>query len=200
MTSPRRSRPAGLSTSRPAPHAPAAVGAWVNGTTEAHFVALTAARHELWPAAAGTWRRAACGRPVTIFAGRDAHRSLFAAHYPPGMQRDHPDRHRPRGMAAIQPPWPRGSPPSQSPQSSARRAVRSTPGADPFEPTRRHPAARGWLHLDLARGRRRGSLPAGVPPRDQLATAGPPTGTKMLQTPYAWRAGAHRYRRPTGPR
>jgi glutamate/tyrosine decarboxylase-like PLP-dependent enzyme len=167
-------------------------GAWVSGTTEAHFVALAAARHELcarrgWDVEARGMRGAP---PVTIFAGRDAHRSLFAAAQYLGFGRneiipidtDHQGRMIPAALAARL-----ATQPEPAIVCAAGGEI-NTGSFDPFEPiaaiTRRHGS---WLHLDLAFGAAAAAAPtlahltAGIELADSWAT----DGHKMLQTPYA---------------
>ena len=167
-------------------------GAWVTGTTEAHFVALAAARHALcarrgWDVEARGMRGAP---PVTIFAGRDAHRSLFAAAQYLGIGRDeiilvdtdHEGRMIPAALAARL-----AAQPEPAIVCAAGGEI-NTGSFDPFEPiaaiTRGHGS---WLHLDLAFGAAAAAAPrlahltAGIELADSWAT----DGHKMLQTPYA---------------
>jgi glutamate/tyrosine decarboxylase-like PLP-dependent enzyme len=167
-------------------------GAWVTGTTEAHFVALAAARHALyaelgWDVEAHGMRGAP---PLTIFAGRDAHRSLFAAAQYLGFGRDEivpvdtDDQGSmiPAALAARLAAEPRPA------IVCAAGGEINTGSFDPFEEiagiTRRHGS---WLHLDLAFGAAAAAAPtlahltAGIELADSWAT----DGHKMLQTPYA---------------
>lgn len=167
-------------------------GAWVTGTTEAHFVALAAARHALY--AERGWDVEAHGMrgapPLTIFAGRDAHRSLFAAAQYLGFGRDEivpvdtDDQGSmiPTALAACLAAQERPA------IVCAAGGEINTGSFDPFEEiaaiTRRHGS---WLHLDLAFGAAAAAAPtlahltAGIELADSWAT----DGHKMLQTPYA---------------
>ena len=108
--------------------------------------------------------------PVTIFAGRDAHRSLFAAAQYLGFGRneiipidtDHEGRMIPAALAARL-----AAQPEPAIVCAAGGEI-NTGSFDPFEPiaaiTRRHGS---WLHLDLAFG-----AAAAVAPRLAYLTAG----------------------------
>jgi glutamate/tyrosine decarboxylase-like PLP-dependent enzyme len=167
-------------------------GAWVTGTTEAHFVALAAARHELYEARG--WDVEARGMrgapPVAVLAGGDAHRSLFAAAQYLGFGReeiipvdtDDQGRMLPSALAARL-----AAQPDPAIVCAAGGEI-NTGSFDPFEPiaeiTRQHGS---WLHLDLAFGAAAAAAPelahltAGIELADSWAT----DGHKMLQTPYA---------------
>lgn len=167
-------------------------GAWVTGTTEAHFVALAAARHELY--ARRGWDVEARGMrgapPIAVIAGRDAHRSLYAAAQYLGFGReeivlidtDRDGRMIPAALAARL-----ATLPFPAIVCAAGGEI-NTGSFDPFEPiaeiTRRHGS---WLHLDLAFGAAAAAAPrlahltAGIELADSWAT----DGHKMLQTPYA---------------
>ncbi len=167
-------------------------GAWVTGTTEAHFVALAAARHALY--AARGWDVEACGMrgapPLRILAGCDAHRSLFAAAQYLGFGRDEivpvetdeDGRMIPAALAArlaLEP---------HPVVVCAAGGEINTGSFDPFEPITALTHGHGsWLHLDLAFGAAAAAAPrlahltTGIDLADSWAT----DGHKMLQTPYA---------------
>ncbi len=167
-------------------------GAWVTGTTEAHFVALATARHAL--CAARGWDVEAQGMrgapAVTVVAGRDAHRSLFSAAQYLGLGRDEfvlvdtddEGRMLPAALATCLTGQPH-------PVIVCAAGGEINTGAfDPFREiatlTRRHGS---WLHLDLAFGAAAAVAPelAHLTDGIELADSWATDGHKMLQTPYA---------------